>query len=106
MAFLLSLAVTAVALTATRLVRGIWQLTPVFGLLSGLGSELEASVLGPTVATRWLSKDRGLVTVLGAITTPASSSSPRCYRPLGPAQAAALLLQLPRAQPGPPPVRP
>ena len=58
---LLSLAVTGVALLATSLVREIWQLTLLFGLLSGLGTGLVASVLGPTVATRWFVKDRGLV---------------------------------------------
>jgi MFS family permease len=67
---LLSLTVTAVALTATSLVREIWQLTLVFGLLSGLGTGLVASVLGPTVATRWFIRDRGLVTgILGASTS-------------------------------------
>jgi sugar phosphate permease len=58
---LLSLALTGVALLATSLVREIWQLTLLFGLLSGLGTGLVASVLGPTVATRWFVKDRGLV---------------------------------------------
>ena len=58
---LLSLAVTGVALLATSIAREIWQLTLFFGLLSGLGTGLVASVLGPTVATRWFVKDRGLV---------------------------------------------
>jgi len=64
---LLSLVITAGSLIATSMVREIWQLTLVFGLLSGLGTGLVASVLGPTVATRWFVKDRGLVTgILGA----------------------------------------
>jgi sugar phosphate permease len=58
---LLSLAMTGAALIATSLVHEIWQLTLVFGLLSGLGPGLVASVLGPTVATRWFVQDRGLV---------------------------------------------
>jgi sugar phosphate permease len=58
---LLSLSMTGVALLATSLVREIWQLALLFGLLSGLGTGLVASVLGPTVATRWFVKDRGLV---------------------------------------------
>ena len=63
---LLSLVVTGVALIATSLVREIWQLTLVFGLVSGLGTGLVASVLGPTVATRWFVRHRGLVTgILG-----------------------------------------
>jgi sugar phosphate permease len=64
---LLSLLVTGGALLATSLVREIWQLTLLFGLVSGLGTGLVASVLGPTVATRWFVKDRGLVVgVFGA----------------------------------------
>ena len=64
---LLSLLVTAGALLASGFAREIWQVTIFFGLLSGLGSGLVASVLGPTIATRWFIKDRGLVTgVFGA----------------------------------------
>jgi sugar phosphate permease len=64
---LLSLVLTGAALLATSLVREIWQLTLLFGLVSGLGTGLVASVLGPTVATRWFVKDRGLVVgVFGA----------------------------------------
>jgi sugar phosphate permease len=58
---LLSLVMTGSALLATSLAREIWQLTLLFGLVSGLGTGLVASVLGPTVATRWFIKDRGLV---------------------------------------------
>src|SRR5829696_1417996 len=62
-----SLLVTAGSLLVSSLVREIWQLTVVFGLLAGLGSGLVASVLGPTVATRWFVRHRGVVTgVLGA----------------------------------------
>ena len=64
---LLSLVVTAASLAVTSLVREIWQLTLTFGLLSGLGTGLVASVLAPTVATRWFVRHRGLVTgILGA----------------------------------------
>jgi sugar phosphate permease len=67
---LLSLALTGAALLATSLVREIWQLTLLFGLLSGLGTGLVASVLGPTVAARWFVKDRGLVVgIFGASTS-------------------------------------
>src|SRR4029453_4484917 len=65
-----SLLVTGGALVATSLVREIWQLTLLFGLLSGLGTGLVASVLGPTVATRWFVKHRGLAPgILGASTS-------------------------------------
>ncbi len=64
---LLSLVVTSLSLFATSMVREIWQLTLVFGLISGIGTGLVASVLGPTVATRWFVRHRGLVTgILGA----------------------------------------
>ncbi len=65
----LSLTITAGALTATSLVREIWQLTLAFGFLSGLGTGLVASVLGATVATRWFVRDRGLVTGLLSAST-------------------------------------
>ena len=58
---LVSLVVTASALFASAFVREIWLLTIFFGFLSGLGTGLVASVLGPTVANRWFIKDRGLV---------------------------------------------
>ena len=57
---LLSLVLTGGSLIAASFGREIWQLTLLFGLL-GLGTGLVASVLGPTVATRWFVKDRGLV---------------------------------------------
>jgi len=64
---LLSLVITGAALVLTAMTREIWQLTVVFGLISGLGTGLVASVLGPTIATRWFVSDRGLVTgILGA----------------------------------------
>lgn len=64
---LVSLLITGSSLLVSALVREIWQLTIVFGLLAGLGSGLVASVLGPTVATRWFVRNRGLVTgILGA----------------------------------------
>ncbi|HEY7523442.1 MAG TPA: MFS transporter [Candidatus Limnocylindrales bacterium] len=65
-----SLVVTATALLASSLAREIWQLTLLFGLLVGFGTGLVASVLGPTVATRWFIRNRGLVTgIFGASTS-------------------------------------
>jgi MFS family permease len=64
---IVSLLTTAGSLLVSALVREIWQLTLVFGVVSGLGSGLVASVLGPTVATRWFVRRRGVVTgILGA----------------------------------------
>ncbi|HET7029157.1 MAG TPA: MFS transporter [Candidatus Limnocylindrales bacterium] len=64
---IVSLFVTTGSLLISSVVREIWQLTIFFGLLAGLGSGLVASVLGPTVATRWFVRHRGVVTgILGA----------------------------------------
>jgi MFS family permease len=64
---LVSLAITSAASIASSFVREIWQLTLLFGLVSGFGTGLVASVLAPTVATRWFHRHRGLVTgILGA----------------------------------------
>jgi sugar phosphate permease len=68
---LLSLLLTAGALAASAMVREIWQLTVLFGLVAGLGSGLVASVLGPTIANRWFVKDRGLVVGLFGASTSA-----------------------------------
>ena len=58
---LLSLVVTGSSLLVSALVREVWQLTIVFGAVAGLGSGLVASVVGPTVATRWFVRRRGVV---------------------------------------------
>lgn len=64
---LLSLVLTAASLGVSAMAHEIWQLTIFFGLLSGLSSGLVASILGPTIASRWFLKDRGLVVgILGA----------------------------------------
>ena len=62
-----SLIITGLSSFASSAVREIWQLALLFGLASGLGTGLIASVLAPTVATRWFHRHRGLVTgILGA----------------------------------------
>jgi MFS family permease len=67
---LASLLITSLASIASSFVREIWQLTLLFGLLSGFGTGLVASVLAPTVATRWFHRHRGLVTgILGGSTS-------------------------------------
>lgn len=68
---IISLLLTGGSSIASGFVREIWQLTLLFGLASGFGTGLIASVLGPTVATRWFLRHRGLVT--GALS--ASSSA-------------------------------
>ena len=67
---LLSLVLTSGSLFASALATDLWQLTLFFGLLSGIGSGLVASVLGPTIANRWFVRNRGLVVgVFGASTS-------------------------------------
>ena len=58
----LSLIVTAVALLASSVrARDLAADASSSGSSAGLGSGLVASVLGPTIATRWFIRDRGLV---------------------------------------------
>jgi MFS family permease len=65
-----SLVITAFSMVLSSLVKTTWQLDLTFGLLSGLGTGLVASVLGATVANRWFITKRGLVTgIFGASTS-------------------------------------
>ena len=62
-----SLLIAAVAMASSSLVREAWQLALLFGLLSGVGTGLIASILAATVANRWFVRRRGLVIgILGA----------------------------------------
>ena len=75
----IALLVTAVALGLSSLVEEEWQLTLVFGLLSGIGTGMIASVLGAAVASRWFIRYRGLVVgIFGA----ASSAGQLLFYPL------------------------
>jgi MFS family permease len=56
-----ALGLTASGMALSALASEVWQLVLVFGLLSGFGAGLVASVLGPVVANRWFSEGRGLV---------------------------------------------
>jgi MFS family permease len=65
-----SLLITAGAMALSSLVTEAWQLALIFGLLSGIGTGLIASVLAATVANRWFVRHRGLVIgILGASTS-------------------------------------
>jgi predicted MFS family arabinose efflux permease len=67
---LASLVITVGSLLLTTVVREFWQLVLVFGLISGFGTGLVASVVGPTIANRWFVARRGLVTgVFGGATS-------------------------------------
>ena len=74
-----ALLITAAALAVTSVVQEEWQLTLTFGLLSGIGTGLIASVLGATVANRWFVRHRGVVIgIFGA----ASSAGQLIFYPL------------------------
>ena len=62
-----SLLITAAAMAIASQVNEAWQLAVFFGLMSGLGTGLVASVLAATVGTRWFVERRGIVLgILGA----------------------------------------
>jgi MFS family permease len=56
-----ALLLTASGMALSALASEVWQLVLFFGLISGFGAGLVASVLGPVVANRWFAKGRGLV---------------------------------------------
>lgn len=62
-----SLALTAGSMLVSSAARDFWLLALAFGLVSGLGTGLVASILGATIANRWFVARRGLVIgILGA----------------------------------------
>jgi len=62
-----SLLIAALAMATSSLVSEAWQLALVFGLLSGVGTGMIASILAATVSNRWFVARRGLVIgILGA----------------------------------------
>jgi predicted MFS family arabinose efflux permease len=67
---LLSLALTALSLWLSSRLTSQLELNLFFGLLSGIGTGLVASVLGATVANRWFLERRGFVIgIFGASTS-------------------------------------
>jgi predicted MFS family arabinose efflux permease len=61
-----ALAIMAVGVGLTSMMREAWQLTLLWGVLVGSCTGVTGMVLGATVAARWFQKRRGLVT--GALT--------------------------------------
>ena len=62
-----ALLLTASGMGLSALVREVWQLVLLFGIVSGFGAGLVASSLGPIIANRWFVRRRGLVVgVFGA----------------------------------------
>ncbi|MDP9373827.1 MAG: MFS transporter [Chloroflexota bacterium] len=64
------LALIAASMAAGAAMTALWQLNLFWGVLSGVGTGVAASVLGATVASRWFTARRGLVLGLfGAATS-------------------------------------
>jgi sugar phosphate permease len=57
----IALAVVAVGVASTALMREVWQLILVWGVLVGIGTGFLATVMATTVASRWFTARRGLV---------------------------------------------
>jgi len=74
-ALLLIAAGLLLSLAMTR----VWQLVLLWGVVIGLGTGLTALVLGVTVATRWFSTQRGLVT---GLLTASSATGQLLFLPL------------------------
>ncbi|KIL41823.1 MFS transporter [Gordoniibacillus kamchatkensis] len=66
-----SLAVLAVSLSITPLMKHLWQFELLWGLVAGLGTGMMANVLGVTVTNHWFVKRRGLV--VGILTASAAT---------------------------------
>lgn len=56
-----ALTMIAAGVAASLLVREVWQLVLVWGVIVGIGTGMTALVLGAIVATRWFEAQRGLV---------------------------------------------
>ncbi|MES1239252.1 MAG: MFS transporter, partial [Chloroflexota bacterium] len=56
-----ALMLTALGMGLSALATEVWQLVLLFGIVSGFGSGLVASSLGPIIANRWFVRRRGLV---------------------------------------------
>ncbi len=63
---LLSAATLVTGVALTPLVRALWQLVLLWGVVVGVGTGMTALVLGATVVNRWFAERRGLV--MGVLT--------------------------------------
>jgi sugar phosphate permease len=59
---MIALGAMVVGLAMSLFMKSVWQLVALWGVLIGVASGLTALVLGATIATRWFSERRGLVT--------------------------------------------
>lgn len=67
----ISLAVLAVSLSVTPLMKALWQFQLLWGLVAGLGTGMMANVLGVTVTNHWFVQRKGLV--VGLLTASAAT---------------------------------
>jgi predicted MFS family arabinose efflux permease len=68
---LLAITCIAIGVALTTFMRESWQLILLWGFVVGCGSGITANVLAATVATRWFTKNRGLV--VGLLTSAAAA---------------------------------
>ena len=66
-----TLLVLSAGTAATALMREVWQMVLLWGLVVGAGTGMVANVLGATVASRWFGRHRGLV--VGLLTASAAT---------------------------------
>ncbi|MBX3011626.1 MAG: MFS transporter [Caldilineaceae bacterium] len=58
---LVGLLLVVVAMVSSYMIKELWQLNLLWGMLSGLGTGMVGGVLGPAVANRWFVARRGFV---------------------------------------------
>ena len=73
------LAVIAVGLAPMLLMRDLWQLHALWGLIVGVGTGAMSGVLGATIATRWFNAHRGVIV---GLFSSASSAGQLIFLPL------------------------
>nr|MDQ3043884.1 MFS transporter [Chloroflexota bacterium] len=67
---MIGVALTAISTALAAAMSALWQLNLLWGVFSGLGTGIAATVLGATVANRWFVARRGLVIgIFGAATS-------------------------------------
>jgi MFS family permease len=67
---LAGLALTSLSMVASSFIHELWQLILLWGALSGMGTGIIGSVIGPSVANRWFFSQRSLIVgIFGASTS-------------------------------------
>jgi len=74
-----ALTLITTGLLLSLMMKSVWQLILLWGVVVGIGTGLTAIVLGVTIATRWFSKRRGLIT---GLLTASSATGQLVFLPL------------------------